>query len=93
MLHPPSKFVMVKPMEHYTALVMIDVISSCNCDIKTPVLHHEPAQPQPRAHEGPVDGEVEDESDARRPGVGQGSWAHNILYTVVVVVAVVYLAA
>ena len=45
----------------------------------TPVLHHEPAQPQPRAHEGPVDGEVEDESDACRPSVGQGSWSHSAL--------------
>ena len=55
-----------------------DVIS-CHCDNMAPVLHHEPAQPQPRAHEGPIDREVEDESDARRAGVGQGSWSHSIL--------------
>ena len=51
-------------------------VISCHCDNMAPVLHHEPAQPQPRAHEGPIDGEVEDESDARRAGVGQGSWSH-----------------
>ena len=54
-------------------------VISCHCDNMAPVLHHEPAQPQPRAHEGPIDGEVEDESDARRAGVGQGSWSHSIL--------------
>ena len=59
----------------------------CNCRIgvSTPnslelrelLLHHEPAQAQPRAHKGAIDGEVEEEHQPDVSGVGHGGWGQD----------------
>ena len=59
----------------------------CNCGIRVStlvslelwelLLHHEPAQAQSSAHEGAVEGEVENESQANVSSVGHGGWGHD----------------
>ena len=45
------------------------------------LLDHEPAQPEPRANEGAIDGEVEEEDQPDVSSVGHGGWAHMVTET------------
>ena len=42
------------------------------------LLHHEPAQPEPRAHEGSIDSEVEEEHQSDVSSVGHGGWGYMV---------------
>ena len=63
----------------------------CNCGIGVPtfvclelwelLLDHEPAQPEPGAHEGAIDGEVEEEHQPDVSSVGHGGWGHMVIKT------------
>ena len=56
----------------------IGVPTLVGLELRELLLHHEPAQTQPRAHEGAIDGEVEDEGQPDVSGVCHGGWGHEV---------------
>ena len=55
----------------------IGVSTLVSLELRELLLHHEPAQPKPRAHEGAIDGEVEEENQPDMSSVGHGGWGED----------------
>ena len=63
----------------------------CDCGVGVPafvclelwelLLDHEPAQAEPRAHEGAIDSEVEEENQPDVSSVGHSGWGHMVSQT------------